>query len=607
MHRHRHTSPIRTILALAIAPALAGPAAAAEALRTLDAVQVTETRLARPVGEALSSVTVLTRADIERSQAPDLIDLLARQAGVDTARTGGAGSASTVFLRGGNSNHVLVLVDGVRVGSTGQGVFDFAHLPLDQIERIEIVRGPRAAVWGSDAIAGVIHVFTRDPAAASLRVEAGSDGRAGASASSGWGDADRGLGLTGGYRRLDGFSATNADAFAFDPDRDGYEAGHLGLRGRTALGNQRLAFQAVATDARVEFDQGVTDARNVSAGLSLGGALGGRWSHQLSLGHAREDLDSAGSYPNAFRSRRLALDWVHTLDLGGGRLNLGANAQRERGESSDAFNGQVFTETRDSSALFAAYGGRWGRQALDASLRRDHSNQYGGATTGSLAWGLALSDRFRLRASWGEGFRAPNFNELYYPDFGWGFAGNPDLRPERSETWEAGLEARPGEGHRLGLSAYRTRVRDMIAFAAPLTNNAINIARARMDGVEFEYRFDRGRFLAGGNLAWLDAVDEGSGLALLRRARHKAHVDLGWRFGNGLELGLDGDYVSARRDAGGQAGAFALAHLRLAWQFHPDWRLEGRIENLADRDYTLVYGYNTPGRGGVLSLVWNGN
>ncbi|WP_339829077.1 TonB-dependent receptor plug domain-containing protein, partial [uncultured Arenimonas sp.] len=146
----------RRVLCAAIVFSLSTPVLAQDA-RTLDAVQVTASRVERPVSETLASVTVITRGQIEASQAPTLIDLLGRQVGVDIARTGGPGSASTVFLRGGNAPHALVLVDGVRVSSTGQGVFDFAHLPLEQIERIEIVRGPRAAIWGSDAVAGVIH------------------------------------------------------------------------------------------------------------------------------------------------------------------------------------------------------------------------------------------------------------------------------------------------------------------------------------------------------------------------------------------------------------------------------------------------------------------
>lgn len=595
----------RGALCAAILVSLSSPAFA-DTAQTLDAVQVTASRVERPVGETLASVTVLTREDIEASQAPDLIDLLARQAGVDVARTGGPGSASTVFLRGGNAPHTLVLVDGVRVSSTGQGVFDFAHLPLEQIERIEIVRGPRAAIWGSDAIAGVIHVFTRDPSAPSLRVLGGSYGRVGASASGGFGDADHGLGVSAGWQRLRGFSATNASSWAFDPDDDGYRNRNLSLRGRTALGSQRLAFQALATDADVAFDQGDTRARNRSAGLTLGGALGARWTHQLSLGHAREDLDTVSGFSNSFRSRRTSLDWVNTVAVGeDGKLNLGVNWQDEEGISANVFDGQTFSRNRSSRAAFAGYGGRFGRQLLDASVRHDHSNQFGGAGTASLAWGWAPSEAVLVRLGWGEGFRAPNFNELYYPDTGFGFAGNPDLRPERSETWEAGLAWTPAAGHRLDLSAYRSRVRDLVAFAAPGTNNAININRARMDGAELEYRFSGAAWTWGGNVAWLDAEDESTGLALLRRARHKAHADLGYRFGNGLELAIDGDYVSSRRDFGGNPGAYALAHLRLAVPLGGAWRLEARVENLADRDYTVVQGFNTPGRSGVLSVVWN--
>lgn len=596
----------RRALCVAIALSLSAPAIARDA-RTLDAVQVTASRVERPVTETLAAVTVITRQDIETSQAPDLIDLLSRQVGVDISRTGGPGNASTVFLRGGNAPHALVLVDGVRVSSTGQGVFDFAHLPIEQIERIEIVRGPRAAIWGSDAIAGVIHIFTRDPSTASARVLAGSYGRIGANAGTGVGDDDRGFGITAGWQRLRGFSATNADAWGFDPDDDGYRNINLGLRGRTTLGSQRLAFNAIATEGDVEFDQGTTRARNRSAGLSLGGELGANWNHQLALGHAREDLDTVSSFSNAFRSRRTHLDWVNTLALGTtGTLNLGLNWQDEEGISSNIFDGQTFSRSRRSQAAFANYGGRWGSQLLDLSVRHDDSDQFGAATTASAAWGLAFGDAGLFRLSWGEGFRAPNFNELYYPDTGFGFAGNPELRPESSDTWEAGLSLGLAPGHRLDLSAYRTRVRDLIAFAAPGTNNAININRARVDGVELEYRHDGASWTYGGNLAWLDTEDEATGLALLRRARHKAHLDIAYRFDNGLELGLDGDYASSRRDVGGNPGAYAIAHLRLAWAISPAWRLEARIENLTDRDYTLVQGYNTPGRSAVLGLVWNG-
>ena len=603
MYQTIHKSALCAAVSLCLSPAVLASDA-----KTLDTLQVTASRIERPLDEALASVTVISRADIEASQAPDLLDLLGRQVGVDIARTGGPGSGSAVFLRGGNSNHSLVLVDGIRVTSTGQGVFDFAHLPLEQIERIEIVRGPRAAFWGSDAIGGVIHVFTRDPSQASVRVLAGSYGRAGASAGAGFGDDDQGFGVTAGFQRLDGFSATNPDSvFSYDPDRDGYRNRNLSLRGRTALGSQRLAFSAISTDADVQFDRGQTRARNRSAGVTLGGELRQGWSHQVTLGHAREDLDTASSFSNRFQSRRTSLDWLNSLEAGvDATLSFGLNWQRENGASQNVFNGELFDQQRTSKAGFLAYGGRFGDHVLDLSVRHDDSDQYGGATSGNAGWGWSLSERARVRLSWGEGFRAPNFNELFYPDTGFGFAGNPALLPESSRTWEGGLKLEPTAGQRLGLSVYRSDVRDLIAFAAPFTNNAININRAELEGVELEYRVVRGGWTAGGNLAWQDAVDAGTGNALLRRAGRKAHLDLGYRFDSGLELAVDGDHVSARPDFGAQLDAYSLLHLRLAWPIGANWRVEGRLENLTDRTYSQVSGYNTPGRSGLMSVVWNG-
>lgn len=592
-----------SLLAACIAAALPFSVAAAEPVRQPQ-VLVTATRHAQSADEALASVTVLTRADIEASQAPDLISLLSRQAGVDIARTGGPGSASTLFLRGTNANHTLVLVDGIRVNSTGQGVFDFAHLPLDQIERIELVRGPRAALWGSDAIGGVLHIFTRDPAAASVRLRGGRYGRAEGSAALGRRGERGGFGLTAGYGRLRGFSATNEDSFSFDPDDDGYRNRSLSLRGDTALGHQRLGFHALATDADVEFDRGETAARNASGGLTLGGALGTHWSHLLSLGHAREDLDTP-AFGSRFESRRHNADWVHHFAVGPGALNAGLNWQHESGLSLSQFSGVVIDRVRTTRAGFLGYAGRAGAQDFEAALRHDHNSQFGGATTGNAAWGWRFTDDLRVRLAWGQGFRAPNFNELYHPGFGGGlFAGNPALRPERSRSIEAGLDWTPGDSQRLGLSAYRSRVRDLISFSGA-NFQAINIARAEIDGAELEYGLLRGGWQFDGSLTWQDPVNAITGQRLLRRAARKANASLGYRFDGGIELALDGQFVSDREDVGGRLSGYGLAHLRLGWELAPAWRLEARIENLFDRDYTVVRGYNTPGRNLMVTLGWH--
>jgi len=595
----------------ALAAGVSLPSFAEEATRELDTVVVTADRAPVPVSETLASVTVLTREDIERSQAPDLLTLLARQAGIDVARTGGAGQASTLFLRGGNSTHALVLVDGVRVNPATQGAPDFAHLPLPQIERIEIVRGPRAALWGSDAIGGVIQIFTRDPSHAFFESHAGSYGHHGASAAYGYAHGDSDIGLTLGYDRLQGFSATNENyPYGDFPDQDGYRNQSASLRAGTKLGTQRLSFSALATNGDVEFDEGETDAHNRVYALQLAGPLAAGWNHALVLGRSTEDLDTP-AYASKFGSERNTLDWTVSKALDEHNdIDLGLNLAREYGYSNELYTGN-FDSDRDNTALFVSWRGRYGAQSWAASLRHDDNSQFGGATTGNLAWGWQAAPAWRLRASLGSAFRAPDFNELYYPGFEiapglFMFAGNPDLDPERSVTAEAGLDWTPQARSHVGLSLYRTRVQDLIVFGGDLFD-AMNIDRANIDGAELEFATGFGNLNLHGNLNWLDARNRDTGEALLRRAPRKAALSADWSFRNGASAGIDLSAVSARPDAGNvRLGGYGLVDLRASVPLPAGWRFEARVENLGDRDYELVQGYNTPGRSGLLSLRWDG-
>ena len=596
------------------------PAAHADQAKTLGTVQVTANRSALPVDETLASVTVLTRADIEKSQAPDLIDLLTRQAGIDMTRTGGPGSQNSIFLRGSNSNHALVLIDGIRVNSATQGLFDFAHLPLSQVDRIEIVRGPRAALWGSDAIGGVIQIFTRDPSAAYAEAHVGSYGRAGFDAGFGSAQGQSRFGIGVGIEHLRGFSATNpaAGPFTYDPDDDGYRNRNLSLRGQTALGSQTLAFTGLLTDADVQFDQGETAAINREFGVSLRGDLSSRWSHSLTLGHNSEDLDTP-AFGSRFGSSRSSLDWVNTLALDArNTLNLGLNWSRETGQS----NGSFSDRSRRNAAAFAAWRGHFDTQTFELSLRRDDNSQFHGATTGNAAWGWQISDAVRVRASWGQGFRAPDFNELYYPGFDVGtpgfpfilFAGNPDLQPEHSISRELGLDWQVDENQHLRLSAYRTRISGLIA-SQGANFQSINIDRAAIDGVELEYGYARGAFALTGNASWQNPRNAITEQPLLRRAKRKLNLSADYRFDCGFRLGLDAQAFSARPDM--DFNTFPAAHvdlpgyarfdLRAVWPLAADWSLEARVENIGDRDYSTVLGYNTPGRSGVLTLRWAGH
>ena len=601
-------SPLSAALALALlSVSAAAPvdaiASSREDATTLDAVVVTATRSPKAIAIGLASTTVIVRADIERAQAPDLIDLLARQAGVDVSRTGGPGAASTLFLRGGNSNHALVLIDGVRVNSAQQGLYDFANLPLDRIERIEIVRGPRAALWGSDAIGGVIQIFTRDPGQRGLQLRAGGNERAEVAAQ--WGiEGERGsLGLGGGLQDISGANASTPSNFSFNPDDDGVRNRHVSLAARSALGTQVLGLRALSTVADVEFDQGLTQAHSRSAGATVAGPLTGRWSHSLALGHASEDLLTRSSFGNRFESRRNSVDWLHDLALGEGQaLLFGLNRTDEDAVSRNASGGVVFDRPRRNTGLFTAWRGQRGAQQWDLAVRTDDSSQFGRANTAQAAWGLAFGEGGRARVSWGEGFRAPSTNELYAPGFGGLFAGNPALQPERSRSLEAGVEW-AGAQAGVGVSAYRTRVDDLIAFAGP-TFRATNINRADLEGVEIEGRWQQGIVGLRGHLGWQRAENALTGAALLRRAPRKAGVSVDLAATEWLAFGLDATAASRRQDFNGPLGGYARFDVRAEAELGDGWTLGARVENATDRAYTLASGFATPGRTLLLTLAW---
>jgi vitamin B12 transporter len=598
----RHLSG--TVLSATIAMSLS---VQADEISTLDAVQVTANRSAMPADDALASVSIITRSDIEQSQAPDVYALLSQQAGIDITRSGGAGSLNSIFLRGSNSNHTLILIDGVRVNSATQGSFDVSVLPIAMIDRIEIVRGPRAALWGSDAIGGVIQFFTRKPSDF-VELRAGSYGHAAIDAGLGFGDSERNVGLSAGFGRASGFSATNPNvSFGFNPDKDGFENRHLQLKGKTQIGKHTLSGFAAFARADIEFDEGFTDQDTIQTGLSLSGQLNNSWQHNLSIGYSREELETP-AFSSIFSTRRVGLDWVNNLQLNeSNMLNIGLNWSQENGFSGDSAGGGVqFDNDRRNLGVFAAWRGDFERNQFDISIRHDDNNQFGSNTSGQAAWGFKVNESARMYASWGQGFRAPNFNELYYPGFFGLFAGNPNLKPENSNSFELGLNLAINQLHSLEISTYRTRIKNLIAFQTPIDFSAVNINRASLKGVEAEYRFDSESFSIHINAGWQRAVDTNSGAKLLRRADRKLDINTQFNINTQWHWGLDFQAASERPDFGVNTGGYGRIDARLGYRFGDGWNVEARLENIGNKDYELIPGFNTPGRSGMLTLRWNG-
>lgn len=610
-------APRRRVIAIALASILTPAIAiAADTPTDLDKVVVTGIRHAQTVDDSLAAVTVITRQDIDNSPALDVVSLLAQQAGVDVSRTGGAGQSSTVYLRGANSNQTLILIDGIRVAAASNGIFDFANLPLEQIDRIEIVRGPRAAYWGSDAIGGVIQIFTRKAHGWSASAKAGSYAQRGGYVAFGTpGDDDAHIGIVAGEDAQRGFSATDRYNPYGNPDDDGYRNRNASVRGNIPLGTQTLAVTAIHTDGNAMFDGGPTVgpdpsrsfARNTSGGATLSGPVTGAWSQALTVGGASNAIDTP-IYGTNVVSHRTSVDWVNTVQISAGSVfTFGGNWQRQAGTTFNIYsanpNGIDYARTTTNSAGFAGYDGHFGSQQIELAIRHDDNSQFGGATTGNVAWGWQIAPDWRFRTSWGTGFRAPSFDELYSPGYFGFYAGNPLLQPERSRSVEGGLEFTPAPEHHFTLSVWHTRVRDLIAFDG-VNYAAINVNRATLDGAELSYRFVRGRWNAGTAITVQDPRNDDTGSPLLRRPRRKLAADAHYDLGNGWDVSADTLVASVRQDYGGADGGYALLNLGARWNFHPGWSAQLRLNNLFDKNYELAHGYQTPGRNVLLTLSW---
>ena len=592
---------MRTLAVVLAATSMPGQIRAEETYELKPNLVVTPSRRAESLSESLASISLLTREDIEQSAAEDLSDLLRTLPGVDVVRSGGPGSQVSIFLRGSNSNHVLVLVDGVRTSSSNTGAYAWEQLPVNQIERVEVVRGPRGSMYGSDAIGGVIHVITRSSPAPYAKITAGSYGTAGFEGGLGYDGENTQLSINAGYRNVEGFSAQNPDGFNYHPDDDGFRSANLGIKGSTTVGESRLTYSILALENESEFDQGVSETSQSVAGLGFHGSMTANWDYQLLAGYSSEKLVSDFEfYETGFDSRRLQFAWQNQFDTGtAGLLSFGLDWFSENGESMYSWD-----EKRRNTGLYGTWDHYFGRLHAQLGGRWDDNSVFGSQFTGQAAFGFEVNESWQLMASYGSAFRGPNLNEQYSPGWAGLFAGNPDLDPESSASGELGLRWQHSQAGALSISAYRTEVEDLIAFNGEAFQ-AINIKQARLKGVEFDYQYQGTYWFFNANATLQDAKDSDSGEPLLRRPDEKAFLSLERRFDNGSWLGLEWLYNGDRYDfAGISLDSYQLVNLFSGWQFAPSWRMELRGENLADEVYEPVYGFNAPGRSWFISLAW---
>lgn len=601
----------QTALAVTLCSLLA-PALAADAATDLDQMVVTASRTVQTREQTLAAVTVIDRAEIDRLQPNSVMDLLRGTPGMSLANNGGPGKSTAMYLRGTESDHVLVLVDGVRIGSATAGGASIQDIPVEQIERIEIVRGPFSSLYGSEALGGVIQIFTRRPDGAfspyasvgvgsddAHRVSAGVAGRSGR----GW------YALSAAHQDTDGINATRCKPLVgggcsvADPDRDGYRNNSL-----TAQGGYRFnpAWDASArlfrAEGRNEYDGSANDmAQTVQQviGTRLRYAPGKDVSITANLGRSADLSDNylQGVYVGDFNTRRDLGSLQADIGALGGLFSVGFDWQRDRIGSNTVYA----IDHRINRGVFGQWQQSFGTQSLQASVRRDDSEPFGGKTTGSVLWGWDFTDALRLTASYGTAYKAPTFNELYFPGY-----GNPELRPETSHSAELGLRGSHDWGH-WSLNGFDTHIDHMIAYDAATLAPA-NIDRAHIRGVEAALDFSLGDWIWRGSATWLDPRDVASGGShdklLPRRAQRSARVDLDRKFG-AFSVGGSVYAAGARYDDlanRNRLGGYALTDLRIGYAISPDWNVRLSLNNVFDRHYETAMFYNQPGRNYLLTL-----
>ncbi len=606
-------------LSLALALALPGIASAEQAPTELDDVVVTATRTPVSIADSVVPVQVIDREQIDRSQAGSLMDLLRGRAGLDFVNQGGPGKITSLFMRGSASSQVLVLVDGVRIGAASSGMPALQDLPIEQIERVEIVRGPRSSLYGSEAIGGVIQIFTRAAGQGlqqNLALTAGSHNLRQASA----GFSNRGergwVSAQGAWQKTDGINACNGSATLFqgcyvdEPDRDGYRNTSLNVRGGYALG-ETLSVEGHMLDAasRNQYDGSIYGGNEADNQQRVyGGKL--RWNPgdafglSVQVGRNDDQADSyyvqAGkrSFVSTFDTRRdTASVQGDFLFAEGQQLSVGGDWQKDQVTSTTAYS----IDSRDNTGVFAEYQGRFGAHSLQASVRNDDNEQFGNHTTGSLGYGLALGHGLRLTASAGTGFKAPTFNDLYFP-----WSSNPALKPEESTSVNVGI-AQYGEGWNWTFNAYESRIDQLIALDSTYT--PYNIAKARIRGAELTGFASLAGFDINAQASFTDPRDHTRGAAsydnwLPRRARSSGRLDVDRGFGP-LRVGVTATATGHRFDNAANSlrlAGYGTVDLRVEYAINEAWSLQARAANVFDREYETVAWYNQPGREYQLTL-----
>lgn len=596
---------------LCVPLAYAAEPVAPQVVAALSPVVVTATRSEQPITDVVADVTVIDREEIDRYGAVGLADVLANVPGVTISRNGGPAATTSLYMRGAETRFTAVFIDGVRVDSQSTGGAAWNAVPLSQVERIEVLRGPAAAIYGSDALAGVVQVFTRQGEEGffpSVRAGVGSQGTRELSAAvrGGQGAFDYAFGL--GLERSDGFNVKPSG----NPDRDGYRnesvSGRLGWKlapghklDLSVLDNRQTADY----DAFTPGNDDQSKQRLQTVGLNWSARWSDAWNTRV--GYTR-GIDRYETSPSPYLTETQVSTWLLRNELKMGQALLSVDFERREDELLNRSTTPELTD-RDQNALAVGYGLRSGNHTLQLNARYDKDSEFGGESTGSVAYGYALTPALRATASVGTAFRVPTLFQRF------SIYGTPDLKAETARNVEAGLRWQAGP-NRAAVVVYRNEVEDLINYISGpgACANGVgdyagcygNVGKARYSGVTFSGGTKWGPVNVGGSLDLMRPKNLETGKVLARRAETQASLTAdtrvaGWRLGGELQ------HVGKRfNDAANKQAlpAYTLLNLSASTTLARQWTLLARVDNATDKAYESTLGYATAGRTFYLGVAW---
>ena len=601
---------------------------------------ITATRTETPKNQLSAASTVYTRADIERLQAKTVPDLLRGTVGVDMVQTAGDGQLSSVFMRGTNSSHVLVLVDGIKVGSATLGQTTFEFVPIDQIERVEIIRGPQSSLYGSEAIGGVIQIFTRkggDSDKPKFTLDAGGGNyntMKGAGTVSGkWGDSWYSAGAS--HYNTQGFNSCQTSSSCFfgfgnEPDNDGYYNTAVNARaGHTFSERANIEASFMRSQGRTEYDGFFKKNKFINQVAALTGNLQftDNWKTTLRLGQSfdiNDNILQTGALGSTLETTRWNVSWLNDIQIADDhQLILGTDYRLDEVDSDSRY-------TKNSRYDIGVFGELHSRifddHYINASLRWDTNEAFGDYVTGSFGWRFNWQHGLSAFANFGNAFKSPTFNDLYFPAFTFFdpsrgktviSGGNPNVGPEQSTTFEVGLSG-SHDWLQWEARAYHTNVDDLIQYGddvlnpATILNHPKNINKAQIDGLEAEVSTQLWGWNSKLNLNYLDPRDRANNERLLRRYQKSLSFDLSRSFGQfdvgatvlaqGNRDDLDfSQFPSVRTKIPG----FVTIGLRGAYHIDKNWMVSAKLNNLLDKQYQLVHGFNQADRNFFITIHYN--